>query len=119
MSARAWLAAAIAALGVSTGCGLLDDPPRSATSTPVRLAVARVPTSGPPTPTVARSPTRAVPTATVTSPPLDEAQIQQSVAETRAAVERVLRNGALPDIEGMLVETVALATPSGGEQLQR
>src|SRR5712691_4361056 len=114
-----WLFCAIAALLVLGGCAVLDEPPRAATSTPVRLTVARVPTSSPPTPTITRSPTRAAPTRTPTPEPQDDVAIEQSMAEARAKLERVFRNAALPGIETMLVETVALAAPTGGEQLDR
>ena len=54
-----WRVCAVAALMLLGGCGVLEEPPRAATPTPVRLAVARVATSSPPTPTVGRTPTRA------------------------------------------------------------
>jgi hypothetical protein len=114
-----WRFCTVAALMVLGGCGLLDEPPRAATSTPVRLAVARVPTSSPPTPTIGRAPTRAAPTRTPTPEPADDSAIEQSVADARASFERVFRNAALPGVESMLVETVALAAPTGGEQLER
>ena len=114
-----WRVCAVAVLTLLCGCGLLDEPPRAPTSTPLRLAVARVPTSSPPTPTVARAPTRAVPTRTHTPEPADDSAIEQSVAEAHASFERVFRDAALPGLESMLVETVALAAPTGGEQLER
>ena len=43
--------------------------------------------------------------------------MEQSVADARAVVERVLESAALPGIEDLLVETVALAAPTGGEHL--
>ena len=114
-----WRFCFVAALMVLGGCGFLDEPPRAATSTPVRLTVARVPTTSPPTPTIAGIATRAAPTRISAPEPPDDAAIEQSVAEGRANFERVFRNAALPGIENMLVETVALAAPTGGEQLDR
>jgi hypothetical protein len=114
-----WRFCTVAAVIVLGGCGFVDEPPRAATSTPVRLAVARVPTSSPPTSTIGQTPTRAVPTRTPTPEPADDSAIEQSVADARASFERVFRNAALPGLESILVETVALAAPTGGEQLER
>ena len=114
-----WRVCAVAALMLLGGCGFLDEPPRAATPTPARLAVARVPTSSPPTPTIGRTPARAAPTRTPTPEPQDDTAIEQSVADARARFEQVFRSAALPGVESMLVETVVLAAPTGGEQLER
>ena len=42
-----------------------------------------------------------------------------SVANARAIVEKALASSALPGIEDLLLERVALAAPTGGDQLTR
>src|SRR6266542_2238583 len=71
------------------------------------------------TPAPARTPARSPPTRTPTAEPVAESAVEQSVADARAVVERVLGSAALPGIEDLLVETVALAAPTGGEHLAR
>ena len=59
------------------------------------------------------------PARTPTPQPRDEADVEQSVANARAMVEKALASPTLPAIEDLLLETVALAAPTGGDQLTR
>ncbi len=97
------------------GCGYLDEPPR-ASATSVRVPATALSARVESTPIVARPPS---PTRTPTAQPAENTDVEQSVTDARATFEGVFRTAALPGIEDLLVDTVALAAPSGGEQLPR
>jgi hypothetical protein len=52
-------------------------------------------------------------------PQEEESEIDRSVIDARARFERVLDNATLPGVEALLSDMVALAAPSGGDQLSR
>jgi hypothetical protein len=115
------VACAVVAVGllVLVGCANVEDRPGAA-ATAARAAATAVPTRAASTVGVVSTPTRAPARArTPTPPPRDEADVEQSVANARAIVEKALASPALPGIEDLLLETVALAAPTGGDQLTR
>jgi hypothetical protein len=114
--ARAVVAVALLVLG---GCANVEDRPGAA-ATAARSAATAVPTRAAFTVGVVSTPTRApTPARTPTPQPRDEADVEQSVANARAMVEKALASPTLPAIEDLLLETVALAAPTGGDQLTR
>jgi hypothetical protein len=92
-----------------------------AAATPIPTA-AQSPTASP----VAASPPRASPPA-APSPGLSPspnavgqgAMSEQSIAETRRAVDQTLNSPELPGIEALLIGTVSLSSPAGGTVLER
>jgi hypothetical protein len=107
------------ALLMAQACVTVEEAP--ARRTPVAVQPAATVATARPSPTLrpAATATRISPTRTPTPDAVDDTAIEQSVADARASLERVLRGAALPGLEDILLETVALAAPSGGEQLTR
>jgi len=101
------------------GCGSLDERPGSAATAARSAATALPARAATPQPPVRTATPPPVATRTPTPPPQDDSELEQSVADSRARLEKVLRSAALGGLEDILVETVALAAPSGGEQLPR
>lgn len=116
VAARALLGLTL--LLLSEGCAVFDEPPRP-TPTLARPVATLAYNRPAPLATEAPTVTRAVPTRTPTPPAEDDSEIERSVAEARARVERLVGSAALPGVEDLLMDTVALATPSGGDQLAR
>ena len=118
-SAPVWWAIIECWLLVQTACISVEGSPGAA-ATSARAAATPVPTRAISTPAPGRTATPTPVRARTPTPELpSETDIEQSVANARATFERVLGSAALPGLEAILLDTVALAAPSGGEQLSR
>jgi hypothetical protein len=125
-----WWLAGVVVLGLAqfaAGCEPPAEPGAAATA--VRAAalaratrpppggVPGVPAGPVPSPTPVPTP-RPGPTATPLVYPTDD-DLARSDAEARQPLERALSSPALPGIEDLLLDTVALAAPDGGQMVPR
>lgn len=119
----------MAALVFASGCEALGDPDATqvpgAAATAARAARTAIPTPAAPASVAAASPApspspAASPGATASpSPRVDSGVTDQQIQELQQRFEQALAAAELPGVERLLLDRVALATPQGGEELDR